>query len=84
MRRGKKRLGEEALLCSELRRLRLEAGLRQEDLAKQLDFPQSFVSKYENGERQLSLLDVRHICSALGVSFVDFISNFEAHLKSDK
>jgi len=58
----------------------LEAGLRQEDLAKRLGTPQSFVSKYESGERRLDLVEVRRICQAIGVSLSDFVRLFEESL----
>ena len=45
---------------------RNEAGFTQADLAAQLDRPQSFVSKYENGERSLDVIEFVAVCSALG------------------
>jgi ribosome-binding protein aMBF1 (putative translation factor) len=42
-----------------LRGLREAAGLRQVDLAARLKRPQSFVSKYESGEKTLDFLEVR-------------------------
>lgn len=65
----------------ELQRLlvdaRKEAGLLQEDLAKRLEKPQSFVSKYEIGERRLDMIEVYHICKAIGVSFSEFARKIE-------
>ena len=60
-----------------LRELRNNAGLHQVELAEMLEKPQSFVSKYEMGERLLTFLEVRHICQELGVSMEDFIKKFE-------
>jgi transcriptional regulator with XRE-family HTH domain len=60
-----------------LRQLRIEAGLRQVDLADRLGFPQSFVSKYESGERRLDILEIRQICIAMGISLADFIYKLE-------
>jgi len=64
-----------------LRRVRLDAELRQEDLAKRLGVPQSFVSKYESGERRLDLVEIRQICGAIGISLPDFVRMFEESLK---
>ena len=64
-----------------LRQLRLGAGLRQADLAELLGKPQSFVSKYESGERRLDLLELRQVCKALGVSLTEFVVRLEALLK---
>ena len=47
-----------------LRQLRMGAGLRQEDLAMRLNEPQSFVSKYESGERRLDLIELRQLLQA--------------------
>jgi transcriptional regulator with XRE-family HTH domain len=60
-----------------LRAKRRDAGLRQADLARRLGQPQSFVSKYECGERRLDVLELRHICEALGLSLVDFVRELE-------
>jgi transcriptional regulator with XRE-family HTH domain len=46
------RLRRKKALLALLRDLRKEAGLRQTDLAKKLEKPQSYVSKYESGERR--------------------------------
>jgi transcriptional regulator with XRE-family HTH domain len=66
-----------------LRQARQESGLRQQDLAERLDEPQSFVSKYESGERRLSMIEVRLICQALEVPFVAFVQRLEDCLKAD-
>jgi transcriptional regulator with XRE-family HTH domain len=60
-----------------LRELRLQAGLTQVELANRLNFPQSFVSKYEAGERRLDLFELQEICGLLNIPFRDFISKLE-------
>lgn len=55
-------------LCAVLRELRQEAGLTQVQVATRLDVPQSFVSKYETGERRLDVVELRHVAEALGVT----------------
>ena len=57
------------LLCQ----LREAAGLRQLDLAERLAEPQSFVSKYETGERCLDIIELRTICAELGTTLEAFI-----------
>jgi transcriptional regulator with XRE-family HTH domain len=59
-----------------LRNLRVEKGLRQVDVAERLGQPQSFVSKYENGERRLDFVEVAEVCKALDVSLEDFVRRF--------
>lgn len=70
-RRRKERLQE--ILCH----LRREAGLRQIELAKRLGKPQSYVSKYELGERRLDLLELSQICEAVGISLEELVRRFE-------
>lgn len=50
-----------------LRDLREKAGLTQADVAERLDKPQSFVAKYEGGERRLSVIEFIDVVRALGV-----------------
>jgi transcriptional regulator with XRE-family HTH domain len=71
----------EAKLQVLLREVRLEVGLRQSDLAEKLGQPQSFVSKYESGERRLDILELREVCNALGISLQCFIHRLEGVLK---
>ncbi len=70
-------MSEEDRLRGLLRSIRTEAGLRQTDVADRLGHPQSFVSKYESGERKLSLLEVREVCRAIGMPFLEFVARFE-------
>jgi len=60
-----------------LREAREAEGLTQSDIAKRLKKPQSYVSKYETGERRLDLIELREVCQALGTSLVRFIERFE-------
>lgn len=71
---------QEQLLAT-LRQIRLDAGLRQSDLARRLGQPQSFVSKYESGERRIDLLELRQICEAVGISLAEFVAKFEETLQ---
>jgi transcriptional regulator with XRE-family HTH domain len=65
------------LLQKTLRETRVQAGLLQEEVARRLGQPQSFVSKYETGERRLDLAELRDICEVLGISLEDLIQNIE-------
>ena len=60
-----------------LRKIRTEAGIRQADLAERLGRPQSFVSKYESGERRLDVIELWEVCRALEVPLVDFARRLE-------
>ena len=65
------------LLQNALREARIQAGLRQEEVARRLGQPQSFVSKYETGERRLDLAELKEICEALEVSLIELIQKME-------
>lgn len=54
-------------LRSLLRDLREARGLTQAEVAARLDRPQSFVAKYEGGERRLSVFEFIDVTRALGV-----------------
>ena len=73
---------EQDVLIGLLRQLREEAGARQVDLAERLGRPQSFVSKYESGERRLDLVELRAICQVLGISLEQLVRQFEKELAS--
>jgi Helix-turn-helix. len=53
---------------------RKEAKLTQESLAKSLKKPQSFVAKYENGERRLDVVEFLFVARVIGVDPCDIIT----------
>lgn len=63
-----------------LRQVRIKAGLTQEEVARRLGRPQSFVSKYETGERRLDILELRQVLAALGLPLKEFVRTLEALL----
>jgi transcriptional regulator with XRE-family HTH domain len=65
-------------LCLLLRDLRQEAGLTQVEIAERLNVPQSFVSKYESGERRLDVIELGHVATALGLPMRVLLERFEA------
>ena len=67
-----------------LRDVRQKKGIRQADLAEQLGVPQSFISKYESGGRQLDILELRRICELIGVSLEDFVQQLEEKINEAK
>lgn len=67
-----------------LREVRQEAGLRQQDLADRIGEPQSFVSKYESGERRLDVLELNQVCIGLGMPFAVFITKLEERLSAEE
>ncbi len=55
-------------LIKRLQSARKTAKLTQQELADRLKKPQSYVSKYENGERRLDVAEFLEIAAALGVN----------------
>ena len=51
---------------------RKSAALTQVELAKRLSRPQSYVSKYERGERRLDVVEFLEIASAIGIDVSRF------------
>lgn len=52
---------------------RKRAGLTQYELAGRLKRPQSFVSKFERGERRLDVLEFHEVARALGIDPIRFL-----------
>lgn len=46
---------------------RQSKGLTQTEIATRLGKPQSFVSKYESGERRLDVVEFLEVCQALSI-----------------
>ena len=67
-----------------LKEMRQKRGITQVELAEKLGVPQSFVSKYELGERQLDILELREICRHFGISFDNFCRQLEEKLNETK
>lgn len=52
---------------------REQANLTQAEVARRLKRAQSFVSKYELGERRLDVVDYIAVCDSLGVDPADLL-----------
>jgi transcriptional regulator with XRE-family HTH domain len=53
---------------------RKSADLTQTDLSKRLGRPQSFVSKYERGERRLDVIEFAQVARALEIDPLRFLA----------
>jgi transcriptional regulator with XRE-family HTH domain len=71
---------EHDALVQTLRSLRSDSRLTQAELAAHLGKGQSFVSKYEGGQRRLDLIELRQIAGALGTSLTKLVAQFERTL----
>jgi transcriptional regulator with XRE-family HTH domain len=52
---------------------RKKAGLTQQELADRLSKPQSFVAKYEGGERRIDVVEFVAICRAISADSVEIV-----------
>jgi transcriptional regulator with XRE-family HTH domain len=59
--------GQSKRFCELLIAARKAAGLTQTELAKRIGVDQAFISKYENGDRRLDVLEFLKIADALNV-----------------
>lgn len=50
-----------------LAKVRQDKKLKQSEIAAYLGKPQSFVSKYESGERRLNVIEFLDVCKALSI-----------------
>ena len=57
-------------------RARKDANLTQAELSSRLKRPQSFVSKYERGERRLDVVEFGDVAKALRIDPLRFLRRF--------
>jgi transcriptional regulator with XRE-family HTH domain len=67
---------EYARLIATLVAVRHAASVRQQALAKKLGRPQSFIAKYEGGERRIDVVEFIAIARALGADPVKLFRDF--------
>ena len=63
-------------LAALLRQVRLEVNLTQEQVAASIGQSQSYVSKYENGEQRLDLLELEAVCNAISIPLPEFVRRY--------
>ena len=60
---------------------RLDAGLTQSDLAQRLGYPQSYVSKYERGERRLDIVELLDVARILEIDATTLIQELQRSIE---
>lgn len=71
---------EYSILIQLLRQKRECRGVTQANLAIDLGFDQTFISKIENSERRLDIIELRTICHSLDMTLIEFIQELEDKL----
>lgn len=69
---------EYARLIAMLVAVRKDAGIKQQPLAKKLGKPQSFIAKYEGGERRIDVVEFIAIARALDADPIKLFRDFIA------
>ena len=67
---------KKARLAALLRQIRQDANLTQLQVAEKIGQTQSYVSKYENGEQRLDLIELEAVCKVVGISLTDFVERY--------
>ena len=68
-------------LCELLIEARKKADLTQAEVAERLGKPQSFVAKYEGGERRLDVVEFLAVTAAIGVDPVRILRDLNNDLR---
>jgi transcriptional regulator with XRE-family HTH domain len=71
---------EQIAFCELMVKARKEAGLTQHQLAGRLRKPQSFIAKYEGGERRIDVVEFLTITAAIGADPVKILRTLQARL----
>jgi transcriptional regulator with XRE-family HTH domain len=68
-----------ARLQEVLIQVRRAKNLTQVEVANRLNKPQSFVSKYESGERRLDVIEFLEVCKALNANPLSIMRDLESN-----
>ncbi len=63
-------------LAALLRQVRVDADLTQGQVAEKIGQTQSYVSKYENGEQRLDLIELEAVCKAVRIPLTEFVRRY--------
>jgi transcriptional regulator with XRE-family HTH domain len=62
-------------LGQRIKKLRDTKGMAQKDLAYAADLDRSYIASIENGQRNVSIVNIKKIAAALGVTLKTFFDN---------
>lgn len=60
-----------------IKKLRETADMSQKDLAYTADLDRSYIASVENGQRNISIVNIQKIAKALGVTLKEFFNDIE-------
>lgn len=67
-----------------IKQKRIDLNIKQKVIADSLKKPQSFISKYETGERRIDLIEFLDICFVLKINPIEFIKELENKFNESK
>jgi len=67
-----------------LRQERVKSGLTQIDVAESLKKPQSYVSKYESGQRKIDVIEFINICHVIKLNAGLFLVEVERKINETR
>lgn len=69
-----------------IKELREQLSMSQKDLAYIADLDRSYIASIENGQRNVSIVNIEKIANALQITLKDFFNTdeFEEHTESSK
>ena len=77
------RAGGQSAFCELMVKARKAAGMTQRELADRLQKPQSFVAKFEGGERRIDVVEFLTICQAIGVDSAKLLNALKNATRAD-
>jgi transcriptional regulator with XRE-family HTH domain len=66
-----------AIIGKRIKELRETATMSQKDLSYSADLDRSYIASVENGQRNVSIVNIEKIANALGVTLKDFFNDGE-------
>lgn len=66
-------LKEYKLIAEKLKKARIESGLTQEIVAEKIKKPQSYISKVEQGEQRIDIIELQHFAKLYKKDINNFI-----------
>ncbi len=82
MQKQTQKCAAQVLFASNMRRIRLEKNLTQENVAEGAGLHPNYISSVKRGQRNISIGNIERIACALGVSMPELLMEPEKHRKS--